>query len=131
MSRLPGYTTEDNEFYDRAISNYDRGEGDAPGRWPDRPQNDVPLNYVGAVTVKRDGRVTHTQQPYKGGELLDVIEQGRDRPRTLSPEAHAKANAERRSYREQCQWFETWARSAFGVRRVEPFAVFSTEYIPE
>lgn len=124
------YSPDDVAFYARAIVNYEDDRKETPGEWPKHPQNGVPLNYVGRVTVRVPQYLPKFQLPYGATELMEVVKQGRDRPRVLEQQESRAANAARRDYREQSQWFEAWAVRECGARRYSPLTSVSTEYVP-
>jgi len=126
--RLPGYTQEENEFYERAEPNYDRRVPHAENGY---------MNESGPVRVSRvnvdaareaglwppagieEAREAHARFPdgdstetpsLKEKEVNDITKQGRDRPRPLTHDETELSRVNRRQAKGDLIEAEKWYR---------------------
>jgi len=104
------YSEEDDAFYDRALANYEPEYGEPnPGRWPDKPQNGVPLDAVGPV-VRRlfagQRVVEGVRGSYDRERLAEIQLKGKEDPRKLTFEETRLASKNRVQAREDYRVFD-------------------------
>lgn len=86
--------------------------GTSSGRWPDKQQNDVPLDWVGPVTaVDADERVISFKVPYDRERVAEIQMKGKEDPRKLSLEESRLATKNRKHAREDYRTFDGQTRA--------------------